>query len=122
MLLSCLMDGASSNDSHLEDEEVSFQQRVERRMKRQKMESSGAIRDYIDVSFIPCTSNACERLFSESKYILTPQRARTSPILFEALLFLKKNDRLWDMKEVVMALKRTLKAEVTEQDGDDYYE
>ena len=43
--------------------------------------------------FLLPTSNSCERLFSRAKHILTFKRKAMSPVLFEALLFLKYNQQ-----------------------------
>ncbi|ETN23682.1 hypothetical protein PPTG_00225 [Phytophthora nicotianae INRA-310] len=40
---------------------------------------------------LPTTSNRCERLFSQTKLVLTPQRALLLPVNFEILMFLRAN-------------------------------
>eukprot|EP00644_Phytophthora_capsici_P009861 jgi/Phyca11/119644/e_gw1.39.275.1 len=53
--------------------------------------------DYIPLlSVIPPTSNRCERLFSECKYVLEPHRASMRSANFERLMFLKANRDLWN--------------------------
>ena len=42
---------------------------------------------------------------SEAKYIMAPHRRAMSPILFEALLYLKKNVSFWNMQTVAKAMK-----------------
>jgi hypothetical protein len=71
-----------------------------------------------------------ERLWSVARYILTTNRSSLSPVLFEALLFLRSNRTLWDVRTVQRALlavredqksdrlKKKL-AEVAEADGED---
>ena len=71
-----------------------------------------------------------ERLWSVARYILTTNRSALSPVLFEALLFLRSNRTLWDVRTVQRALlavredqksdrlKNKL-AEVAEADGED---
>ena len=39
-----------------------------------------------------------ERLWSVARYILTTNRSSLSPVLFEALLFLRSNRTLWDVR------------------------
>ena len=39
-----------------------------------------------------------ERVWSWVRYVLTTQRARIAPVLFEAIMFLKFNRDLWDEK------------------------
>ena len=52
-----------------------------------------------------------------------------SPIIFESLLFLKKNLKFWNIKTVAMAIKRAEKEEeedgepdpIFERDSDEFY-
>jgi hypothetical protein len=61
---------------------------------------------YIDVGLlIRPTSNTCERIFSESGYILPAHRRCMSPKTFEALLLLKKNKEDWNEFTVAQAMK-----------------
>jgi len=83
--------------------------------------------EYVDVEkLICCTSNACERLFSEAKYIMVPHRRNMSPVVFEALLFLKKNDRFWNPYTVGVAMRKTNDSnsfyKQVERDDDLYYD
>ena len=50
----------------------------------------------------------CERIFSLAKHILSDTRKKTSPRLFEALLFLKVNRSLWDVYDVGVAMGRSV--------------
>ncbi|ETO63741.1 hypothetical protein F444_18620 [Phytophthora nicotianae P1976] len=50
---------------------------------------------------VPPTSNACERLFSEAKYVLTPQRSSTLPAHFEVLAFLRANKDMWSVTSLL---------------------
>eukprot|EP00644_Phytophthora_capsici_P018320 jgi/Phyca11/131982/e_gw1.125.25.1 len=53
---------------------------------------------------IPPTSNHCERLFSQCKLILSPQRASLLPINFEILAFLRVNRTYWDAHTLMTAV------------------
>ena len=83
---------------------------------------------YINPGNVVCaTSNCCERLFSEAKYVMVPQRRAMSPILFEALLFLKKNAAYWNIATVATAMKDWLPgngrfAAMEARDEDFFYE
>jgi len=87
----------------------------ESRKKRKLDDAFGAIAslykgnpEHIDVEkLICCTSNACERLFSEAKHIMVPHRRNMSSAVFEALVFLKKNDRFWNPCTVGVAMRKT---------------
>ncbi|KAF1775949.1 Ribonuclease H-like domain [Phytophthora cactorum] len=46
---------------------------------------------------LPPTSNACERLFSQYKLVLTPQRTSMLPANFELVMFLRANRSMWDV-------------------------
>ncbi|KAG6946318.1 hypothetical protein JG688_00016102 [Phytophthora aleatoria] len=48
-------------------------------------------------ALVPPTLNTCERLFSECKMILTPQRSCMLPAHFEMLMFLRANKDMWDV-------------------------
>ena len=79
--------------------------------------------EYIDVGIVQSTSCSIEHLFSDSKHILTDQRKNMSPILFEAILYLKKNRNLWNAETVAKALNRNDdQIRNVELDDDVYYE
>ncbi|KAI2507198.1 hypothetical protein MHU86_7264 [Fragilaria crotonensis] len=84
---------------------------VAKRLKVEKLESSVGREQYVNIEVIPGTSVNCERLFSLAKHILTDTRKNTSPVLFEALLFLKVNRSLWDARTVGNAMGRTRECE-----------
>jgi hypothetical protein len=51
---------------------------------------------YSPIAAIPPTSNHCERLFSQCKLVMTPQRASLLPVNFEMITFLRTNRKYWD--------------------------
>lgn len=77
------------------DDQLNFAQRILKKRRTSKTTEEG---DYIDLSFIPPTSNVVERLFSAGKLILRDQRASLSPYVFEMLLFLKVNRDWWNVQ------------------------
>ena len=107
---------------------LSTLQLLERNRKRRKLSSNSphAV-EYYDVGKLICaTSNCCERLFSEAKYIMVPHRRCMSPLVFESLLFLKKNLQFWNIKTVAMAMQRAEKEdsedeELFARDSDYFY-
>jgi hypothetical protein len=109
-------------------EEMTVMQRLEANRKKRKVSNVAACVDYVDVSKLICaTSNCCERLFSEAKYIIVPHRRGMSPIVFESLIFLKKNVAFWTIKTVARAMKRADNDEkngdeLFQRDDDQYYE
>lgn len=99
-----------SEEADSDDEDVSYAVRVAKRLKRE--EFATVKRDqFVNLDVIPGTSVNCERLFSLAKNILTDTRKCTSPVLFEALLFLKVNSKLWDAYSVGKAMGRTRERE-----------
>ncbi|KAE8995658.1 hypothetical protein PF006_g14722 [Phytophthora fragariae] len=52
-------------------------------------------------SLVPPKSYTCERLFSECKWVLTPQRSSLLPANFEMLAFLRANEAMWDVTSVL---------------------
>lgn len=108
----------TSESTTSENETLSYFERIE--AKRRRLSSS--VTKYLDCRFIPATSCSAERLFSAARWILTCKRKRMSPILFEALLFLKLNRNMWDIKSVASAMKLNPKERYTSLDSDEFYE
>ena len=48
-------------------------------------------------SWIACTSNIVERLFSRARYVFTDYRKRTTPVNLESQLFLFSNKSFWNV-------------------------
>jgi hypothetical protein len=51
---------------------------------------------YVNCDFIYGSTAEVERLWSMARYILSTQRQRTSPMIFECLLFLRVNEEYWN--------------------------
>lgn len=111
------LDVIESNDSGTHTSKMSYFQRIQSKRRR----LSEAKTSYMDVNFIPATSCTVERLFSLARWVLTVLRKRMSPILFEAILFLKINRRLWDIKSVAAAMKLQPEQRYVEYDCDSFY-
>jgi hypothetical protein len=69
----------------------------------------------INLDILQGTSVNCERLFSIAKHILSDRWKKTSPRLFEALLFLKANRKLWNVYAVGVAMGRSTATRVQQQ-------
>jgi hypothetical protein len=52
---------------------------------------------YMDVGFIPPTSNECERFFSRVKLVYTDLRKSMDRSTLETLMFLNVNREMWDV-------------------------
>ena len=81
-------------------ENMNFAKRL---LKRRRL--STETHDYIDLSFIPPTSNIVERLFSVAKLLWRNQRASLLPITFEVILFLKANMNWWILQTIHTAMQ-----------------
>lgn len=60
---------------------------------------------YLDLRFIPPTSNDAERLFSVASRYYSDVRQRMEPTTLEKLLFLRYNEHFWDIHTVEKAIK-----------------
>ncbi|KAE8901098.1 hypothetical protein PF005_g29024 [Phytophthora fragariae] len=55
---------------------------------------------YVDVAFIPPTSNECERFFSSVKLVYSDLRKRLDASTLEMLMYLMYNKDMWDVYTV----------------------
>jgi hypothetical protein len=74
------------------------------RLKKARLDPSTAMDPYVDCSFIFGSAAEVERLWSVASYVLTDQRSRMTPMLFEAILFLRYNERFWNQGMVTKAI------------------
>ena len=74
----------------------------ERLAKRRKLIVKNE--QYVDCSFILGSVAEVEGVWSISKYVLSGNRRSMTPQLFEALMFLRFNTRLWDQHLVSIAI------------------
>ena len=49
---------------------------------------------------IPCSAAEVERIWSRACHVLTRERSTMAPIMFEAIMFLKYNKRLWGLVDI----------------------
>ena len=90
-------DGNSSSSDR--EGEVDYEERLRKR-KRQRDNPSG----YMNSDFILGSAAEVERLWSIATNVLTDERKKTSPLMLEAVLFLRINSRLWDVQTVKQAV------------------
>ena len=77
------------------EEKIGFAESLIRSKKRKTVTTQ---QEYIDLDFIPATSNLVERFFSASKLVLTDFRQSLYPINVEAVMYLKLNRHFWNVK------------------------
>lgn len=74
------------------------------------------------MKFIPATSCNAERLFGSARWVLIELRQRMSPMICEAVFFLKRNRPLWNIKTVVEAIKSFHTPLIENLDCDEFYD
>jgi hypothetical protein len=94
----------SDGDDNQEPGSPDFEARVCRSLEERENEGQDES-PYVNCNFIFGSTAEVERLWSISSYILTKQRRRMTPQLFESILFLRYNERFWDLDLVVQAMK-----------------
>ena len=70
--------------------------------KKRKIDENGK---YMSAGFVLGSSAEVQRLWSTAKYVLTEERSKLKPLLFEAILFLKYNQRFWGDQLVAEAIR-----------------
>ena len=108
-LLTSVVEGDNDNGDGInadgEVDELDETEQVRKRRKAQKIGASTA-HDYINLDFIMGSAAEVERLLSVSSYILLKHRLRMSPVMFEALAYLKANKDLWNEADVIETMSR----------------
>jgi hypothetical protein len=86
---------------HLSEEEPTGMTLAQKAMNNKRRKTcTNPNFDFINLDFIPPTSNVVERLFSSARLVLTDYRKSMSPYTFECVMFLKFNSCLWDISTV----------------------
>lgn len=62
-----------------------------------KKSNECAASKYVNLKWVPPTSNIVERLFSSARQVLTDYRKSMTPYTFECIMFLKVNRKYWDI-------------------------
>ena len=63
---------------------------------------------YMCTDFILGSAAAVERLWSSAKHILSNERSKLKPLVFEAIMFLKYNERFWGEQLVAEAMRNPI--------------
>ena len=83
----------ASNDEEIKHVATSSLSIHERLAKRRKLK--GQLDEYVNRDFILGSVAEAERVWSVAKYILSEHRSSLTPRMFEALIFLRYNERFW---------------------------
>jgi len=81
--------------------------------KKAEAEERKGESEYIDCSFIGASAGIVERLWSKFDALVDQRRSGMSPVMIEAILYLKENRDLWDISDVKTALKKLRENEKT---------
>ena len=101
LLLSSRGDYVMDTNNGHDIDQLSFKERYD--SKRRRVNSS--VDKYIDCSFILGSVAEAERLWSIADKFRPDHRKNTTPIVFEALLFLNINEEYWNIHTVKDAMR-----------------
>jgi hypothetical protein len=96
--------GSPDPDHHQEPGSPDFEARAQKFLE-EKEKDDQAENPYVNCNFVYGSTAEVERLWSVASYVLTKQRRRMTPQLFESILFLRYNERFWDQTTVAEAMK-----------------
>ena len=71
--------------------------------------------DCVNLDFVVGSAAEIERVWSMANYILVKERTSMSPIMFEALIFLKFNVSYWDDALILKAYSKALNKQRSER-------
>ena len=101
---------SSSSQDGLEEESLSAFERLNRdRQKKKQLMESGNAKSAYDPALKYCVLGSAaeaERVWSMAGHVLTDGRSSMSPLVFELIMYLKYNARLWTIDDVIEANKR----------------
>ena len=80
-----------------------------KKRKSSELESTDVRSKYHNLDCIGGSAAEVERFWSEAKFVLNDHRDKMSPIVFEALMFLKFNQQYWDIFTVQMTCSTVIK-------------
>ena len=87
-----------------------FKDKVKERMEMRAQAGTKKSDYHKGVRAIMGSAAVVESHHSRAKKVLTEYRSSTSPLIFEAIMYLKMNRRLWDKADVVKANRNRKKA------------
>ena len=98
-----------AQDSEILGEPCSlFEQKIRDREQKMKQAKQQFKSNY-DPAIMQCiggSSAESERVWSMAGHVLSKHRASLSPLIFELIMYLKYNARLWSLSDVIEANKR----------------
>ena len=98
---------ATSNDDDDDDLVVVEPMNIDARLKRKRSLHSSKESQYINLDWMPATSDIVERFFSKVKLVLTDMRKSLLPVTLESILFLKVHMGIWSTTKFVQEAMRS---------------
>jgi hypothetical protein len=84
-IVGCFRRNAGRNIANAsDDDELTLVQKALKNKRRKIVHG-----EYLNLNFVPPTSNVVERLFSNARLVLTEYRKSMTPYTFECVMFLK---------------------------------
>jgi hypothetical protein len=107
------IDGGATNEESDGDVEMTVAEKIKAGKRKQREETAGGEDQYHNSDFILGSAAEVERLWSHAGLVLTKSRRSMTPMLLEAILFLKCNRRFWDQNLVAeaFAMQRTARSQ-----------
>ena len=96
--------GPSAQDNPVATASLTLTERIANRKKVRVVLASS----YINLEWIPPTSDVVERFFSKAKLTLTDLRKGMNPSILESILFLKVHMQLWSTTAYVTRAMKAL--------------
>ncbi len=88
-----------------QDSTFSMESIFSKELKKAEEEERKTESGYIDCSFIGSSAGIVERFWSKFDALVDQRRSGMSPVMIEAILYLKENWDLWDIHNVRTALR-----------------
>lgn len=109
-------ESCNTTDGIISDEDALTMSGILDRRKRRRVEQDNL---YMNLNFILGSSAEIERLFSIAGRTLADQRQNMTPMLFEALVFLKVNRGYWDFRTVLSAMRNSNSSQAHDRVAED---
>ena len=87
-------------EDRLLTQESTFSMKSSQETKKAEVEEQKRESDYIDCLFIGSSAGIVDRLRSKFDALVDQGRSEKSPVMIEAILYLKENHDLWSIHDV----------------------
>ena len=98
-------DYSSEEELYTQESTFSMKSIYSQESKKAEAEEQKRVSEYIDCLFIGSSAGIVEHLWSKFDALVDQRRSGMSPVMIEAILYLKENCDLWDINDFLTALK-----------------